>query len=159
MKNRSSPKRRSCLRSSRPRPVRRSRRCVASWGSAKLLSTAGRRSMAGWTQRSCAACGSWKEEYNGLRPHCSLSGLTPNEVVQQHSHGPIFSTLGSGIGRSSAHVWFPRASLLSSRMMPLQKLSAPVSFVNEHIPSIVFASLGGGKILKIYHGLIYRFNI
>jgi len=34
------------------------------------------------------------EEYNGFRPHSSLSGLTPNEVVQQHSHGPIFSILG-----------------------------------------------------------------
>src|SRR5687768_13885851 len=36
----------------------------------------------------------FKEEYNGFRPHSSLSGLTPNEVVQQHSHGPIFSILG-----------------------------------------------------------------
>ena len=36
----------------------------------------------------------FKEEYNGFRPHSSLSGLTPNEVVQQHPHGPIFSTLG-----------------------------------------------------------------
>ncbi|HEU4713303.1 MAG TPA: IS3 family transposase [Pyrinomonadaceae bacterium] len=36
----------------------------------------------------------FKEEYNGFRPHSSLSGLTPNEVVQQHSHGPTFSTLG-----------------------------------------------------------------
>src|SRR5690242_17332936 len=36
----------------------------------------------------------FKEEYNGFRPHSSLSGLTPNEVVQQHSDGPIFSILG-----------------------------------------------------------------
>jgi len=36
----------------------------------------------------------FKEEYNGFRPHSSLSGLTPNEVVQQHSNGPIFSILG-----------------------------------------------------------------
>jgi putative transposase len=36
----------------------------------------------------------FKEEYNGFRPHSSWSGLTPNEVVQQHSHGPIFSILG-----------------------------------------------------------------
>ena len=36
----------------------------------------------------------FKEEYNGFRPHSSLSGLTPNEVVQQHSNGPIFPTLG-----------------------------------------------------------------
>src|SRR5688500_20231414 len=36
----------------------------------------------------------FKEEYNGFRPHSSLSGLTPNEVVHQHSHGPIFSILG-----------------------------------------------------------------
>ena len=36
----------------------------------------------------------FKEEYNGFRPHSSLSGLTPNEVVQQHSHGPIFPNLG-----------------------------------------------------------------
>ena len=36
----------------------------------------------------------FKEEYNGFRPHSSLAGLTPNEVVQQHSNGPIFSTLG-----------------------------------------------------------------
>ena len=35
----------------------------------------------------------FKEEYNGFRPHSSLSGLTPNEVVQQHSNGPIFPTL------------------------------------------------------------------
>jgi hypothetical protein len=27
----------------------------------------------------------FKEEYNGFRPHSSLSGLTPNEVVQRHS--------------------------------------------------------------------------
>jgi putative transposase len=27
----------------------------------------------------------FKEEYNGFRPHSSLSRLTPNEVVQQHS--------------------------------------------------------------------------
>ena len=36
----------------------------------------------------------FKEEYNGFRPHSSLSGLTPNEVVQHHANGPIFSTLG-----------------------------------------------------------------
>ena len=36
----------------------------------------------------------FKEEYNSFRPHSSLSGLTPSEVVQQHSHGPIFSILG-----------------------------------------------------------------
>ena len=36
----------------------------------------------------------FKEEYNGFRPHSSLSGLTPNEVVQQHSNGPTFSILG-----------------------------------------------------------------
>src|SRR5215211_3118796 len=36
----------------------------------------------------------FKEEYNGFRPHSSLSGLTPNEVVQQHSNGPLFSILG-----------------------------------------------------------------
>ena len=36
----------------------------------------------------------FEEEYNGFRPHSSLSGLTPNEVVQQHSNGPIFPTLG-----------------------------------------------------------------
>jgi putative transposase len=36
----------------------------------------------------------FKEEYNGFRPHSSLSGLTPNEVVQQHSNGPIFPALG-----------------------------------------------------------------
>ena len=36
----------------------------------------------------------FKEEYNSFRPHSSLSGLTPNEVVQQHSNGPIFRTLG-----------------------------------------------------------------
>ena len=36
----------------------------------------------------------FKEEYNGFRPHSSLSGLTPSEVVQQHSYGPIFSILG-----------------------------------------------------------------
>jgi putative transposase len=35
----------------------------------------------------------FKEEYNGFRPHSSLSGLTPNEVVQQHSNGPIFPIL------------------------------------------------------------------
>jgi len=35
----------------------------------------------------------FKEEYNGFRPHSSLSGLTPNEVVQQYSNGPIFSIL------------------------------------------------------------------
>jgi putative transposase len=35
----------------------------------------------------------FKEEYNGFRPHSSLSGLTPNEVVQQHAHGPIFFIL------------------------------------------------------------------
>jgi putative transposase len=35
----------------------------------------------------------FKEEYNGFRPHSAWSGLTPNEVVQQHSHGPIFSVL------------------------------------------------------------------
>jgi putative transposase len=34
----------------------------------------------------------FKEEYNGFRPHSSLSGLTPTEVVQQHSNGPIFLT-------------------------------------------------------------------
>jgi putative transposase len=32
----------------------------------------------------------FKEEYNGFRPHSSLSGLTPNEVVQQHSSGPNY---------------------------------------------------------------------
>ena len=31
----------------------------------------------------------FKEEYNGFRPHSSLSGLTPNEVIQQHPNGPI----------------------------------------------------------------------
>src|SRR5690349_17519464 len=36
----------------------------------------------------------FKEEYNGFRPHCSLSGLTPNEVVQRHLNGPNFSILG-----------------------------------------------------------------
>jgi putative transposase len=36
----------------------------------------------------------FKEDYNGFRPHSSLSGLTPNEVVQQHSNSPIFSILG-----------------------------------------------------------------
>jgi len=36
----------------------------------------------------------FKEEYNGFRPHSSLSGLTPNEVVQRHLNGPIFSILG-----------------------------------------------------------------
>ena len=36
----------------------------------------------------------FKEEYNGFRPHSSWLGLTPNEVVQQHSNGPIFSILG-----------------------------------------------------------------
>jgi len=47
----------------------------------------------------------FKKEYNGFRPHSSLSGLTPNEVVQQHSHGPIFPTLaGREIGRSSGSV-------------------------------------------------------
>jgi putative transposase len=35
----------------------------------------------------------FKGDYNGFRPHSSLSGLTPNEVVQQHSNGPIFPTL------------------------------------------------------------------
>jgi len=35
----------------------------------------------------------FKEEYNGFRPHSAWSGLTPNEVVQQHSHGPNFSVL------------------------------------------------------------------
>jgi hypothetical protein len=32
----------------------------------------------------------FKEEYNGFTPHSSLSGLTPNEVVQRHSNGPNF---------------------------------------------------------------------
>ena len=32
----------------------------------------------------------FEDEYNGFRPHSSLSGLTPNEVVQQHAHGPNF---------------------------------------------------------------------
>ena len=32
----------------------------------------------------------FKEEYNGFRPHGAWSGLTPNELVQQHSQGPIF---------------------------------------------------------------------
>jgi putative transposase len=36
----------------------------------------------------------FKEEYNGFRPHSALSGLTPNDRVQQHSNGPIFSILG-----------------------------------------------------------------
>jgi putative transposase len=36
----------------------------------------------------------FKEEYNGFRRHSSLSGLTPNEVVQRHLDGPIFSILG-----------------------------------------------------------------
>lgn len=36
----------------------------------------------------------FKEEYNGFRPHSAWSGLTPNEVVQRHSNGPIFPTLG-----------------------------------------------------------------
>ena len=36
----------------------------------------------------------FKEEYNSFRPHSSLSGLTPNEVVQRYANGPIFSTLG-----------------------------------------------------------------
>jgi hypothetical protein len=28
-----------------------------------------------------------QEEYNGFGPHSAWSGLTPNEVVQQHSNG------------------------------------------------------------------------
>jgi putative transposase len=36
----------------------------------------------------------FKEEYNSFRPHSALAGLTPNEVVQQHSNDPNFSTLG-----------------------------------------------------------------
>ena len=30
---------------------------------------------------------SFKEEYNDFRPHGTLSGLTPNEMIQQHSNG------------------------------------------------------------------------
>ena len=36
----------------------------------------------------------FKEEYNGFRPHSSWSGLTPNELVHQHSNGPNFFILG-----------------------------------------------------------------
>jgi putative transposase len=58
--------------------------------------------------------GLFKEEYNGFRPHSSLSGLTPNEVVQQHSHGPIFPfEAGSEIGRRST-LNFPYLRLVAN---------------------------------------------
>ena len=36
----------------------------------------------------------FKEDYNGFRPHSSLRGLTPDQVVQRHQQDPEFSTLG-----------------------------------------------------------------
>ncbi len=36
---------------------------------------------------------SWKEECNNYRPHSSLEGMTPNEVVQMYQKEPEISTL------------------------------------------------------------------
>ena len=44
------------------------------------ISTTGRRSTVDVAPR----------EYNAFRPHSAWSDLTPNEVVQQQSNGPIF---------------------------------------------------------------------
>jgi len=30
----------------------------------------------------------WREEYNGFRPHSSLSDLTPNEVHEEYQNSP-----------------------------------------------------------------------
>ena len=36
----------------------------------------------------------FKDDYNGFRPHSSLCGLTPNQVLAGHPQNPEFSTLG-----------------------------------------------------------------
>jgi|GEM_PF-6008967 len=36
---------------------------------------------------------SFKDDYNGFRPHSSLRGLTPNQVLERHLPNPKFSTL------------------------------------------------------------------
>jgi putative transposase len=46
----------------------------------------------------------FKEEYNGFRPHSSLSGLTPNEVVQQLSNGPIFPVFSPAVKLGGAQI-------------------------------------------------------
>ena len=35
----------------------------------------------------------FKDDYNGFRPHSSLRGLTPNQVLERHLPNPKFSTL------------------------------------------------------------------
>jgi putative transposase len=30
----------------------------------------------------------WREEYNGFRPHSSLNDLTPNQVIEMYKNSP-----------------------------------------------------------------------